>query len=445
MVALVRSAPPRRQPAGTQVPQVPRLATCNSSTPLIGVAAGGQVALGEVLATTAPAAAPSVLPASPCVKVHTPSRAVSARRRSVSSSACLPVSSVTLRSPRARSSTMSALKFGALRTSMWPPTARSPPQPKSGCQRASSGATVNVSSSAFSSICAGCAAPSAACQWSRLQRSAPPSTSARPGCSVACGGPPAHCRSSTTSCVRIHGAAPAPLPFNSSFDTLPRQPAKGDAAVSPPPPCACSVASVRVAAGVLAAAAVCNESVHAGGKALASACTSRRCSRAVPLRSRRSDSIVCPAELASVSVACASTGSLAELPICHFACAFCTLTAPTRKAVPSSWPCVVTTGQRPSTRALAFSAPENTGLSVPGFSIAHNGASRSSAAAFRRKSHASSAPLPLVLSLPSACSVLPAASRFTVASSGARSALRSSRSPCSGTPASRLFVKFRWA
>ena len=90
---------------------------------------------------------------------------------------------------------MSARNVGALCTLSVPAIVRSPPQPKSGCARASSGAMRSGSISASASICTGPPGVLAACQAMRLQRSAPPRISARPGCTVARAGPPLHATS----------------------------------------------------------------------------------------------------------------------------------------------------------------------------------------------------------------------------------------------------------
>ena len=147
-LALVCSEPASRQPAGTQAPHVPSWATRSSSTPSSGVSAAGHNASRGTRSDCAPASTPIVLPASTCVKCQVPSDAASATRRSLKPSACTvcATGSRTCRSPCARSNTTSAVKPGALCTSMCPPTTRSPPQPYSGCSRASSGATAIGSS-----------------------------------------------------------------------------------------------------------------------------------------------------------------------------------------------------------------------------------------------------------------------------------------------------------
>ena len=97
----------------------PLFACLGKAATLIGASGAGQVACGEVRATKAPAATPTVEPARPWVKLHTPSATFRPSRRSVRPSACVPVSSVTLRSPRLRSMTMSALNSTRRSSGSW--------------------------------------------------------------------------------------------------------------------------------------------------------------------------------------------------------------------------------------------------------------------------------------------------------------------------------------
>ncbi len=171
IAALACSSPVSRQPAGTHRPQVPRLATRTSSTPSTGALASGQAAVGEVRAVTAPEATPRLSPARPAASRHTPSLAATPTRRSVRPSCCVPYSSVTLRSPLARSTTASTRTDGAPCASSRPWIARSPPQPKSGWTARSSGAIGNGSMVAEASRRAPLPRASLACQATWLQRS----------------------------------------------------------------------------------------------------------------------------------------------------------------------------------------------------------------------------------------------------------------------------------
>ncbi len=215
MAALACMAPVRRQPAGSHGPHTPRSAICSSSTPCIGASAAGQVALGVLRTTTAPAAWPSVLPARPVLKLQMPSRAFRPMRRSDRPSARVPESSVTVRSPKLRSMTTSALKVGELCTIRCPPRRRSPPQPKPGCARLSSGATSSGSSRASASSRAGARPGSAADQAMRLQFSAAPSSSARPASAFRRNGPSAHSSSRPNSARFSQGGAAAASPRSS--------------------------------------------------------------------------------------------------------------------------------------------------------------------------------------------------------------------------------------
>ena len=188
--ALACISPVRRQPAGTHRPQVPRLATRTSSTPSTGVLASGQAAVGEVRAVTAPEATPRLSPARAAVSLQTPSSAAMPRRRSVRPSFWVPYSSVTSRSPLARSTTASTRTEGAPCASSRPWRARSPPQPKSGWMARSSGAIGSGSMVADASRRAPPPRPSPACQAALLQRIVAPSASALPGSRLARCGPP---------------------------------------------------------------------------------------------------------------------------------------------------------------------------------------------------------------------------------------------------------------
>ena len=304
----------------------------------------------------------------------------------------MPVSSVTLRSPLLRSMTTSALKFGALFTFRWPPMRRSPPQPKRGCARTSSGATSSGSSRASASSSAGARPGSAALQAMRLQLRSAPSSSARPASSLARNGPSAH----DTLDPDLARADPGRRGRGvaAQFELLApcRASRSGHCAAEPSaPPCSCSCASVRLAS--VPGGAAWMLSTQAGGSALDSARSARLCAASVPfeLQLQRLGRGLAHGQLVRVRPA----RPAAHRPVCPAS------SSPWRAARwrcraagrwPSSWPWVRRAGQRPLTWALACSAPASRASAPRSSSSRHSGCSRFSAGMSAFSSQRSAAP-----------------------------------------------------
>ena len=195
----------------------------SSSTPSIGVAASGQAAAPCVRAVTAPEATPSDSPASAAVKLQMPSLAAMPRRRSLKPRLCVPYSSVTVRSPRARSTTASTFTDGAPCTSILRSDGEIAAPAEVGlegtqerCDRQRLDRRRHVET----------APPprsSAPCQARRLQRRVAPSASALPGSRLARGARPprSRCRAGRAPAARCGSgcrgfARPAPAACRSS-------------------------------------------------------------------------------------------------------------------------------------------------------------------------------------------------------------------------------------
>ena len=445
MLAVVPSWPVRRQPAGTHAPQTPRLATRASSTPWIGVSGGGQFFSGPVRSVIAPAATPTLLPAKAWVKLHWPSCAASERRKSLRPSDWVPVSSVTLKSPRWRCTTTSALNCGALRSVISPAMCRSPPQPNSGCRRRSSGATGRGSNSACRSICAACA-PEPACHWARSQRKAAPKISARPAATLARAGALllGLCSSALRSWARNQAGALGALLRNSSCCTLPRHSgAPGPAATRAP--CPCSVASVCSAAVGVPACSTC---VHSGGPPRVWPRSVNVCACAVPCKAACKVSMCRRPTLAWLTLRFNSAGAPGAVPTCQRSWPSAMLRPPAtsaRNALALNRPCVASVGQRPVALALLAQSPDTLSLIWVTPASASRGARRASAGACASSSQWSAAPASgpsaRASTRPSSLKVLPPASRLTLVRMRAPdSTLRSVAVPASGTPANTLSV-----
>ena len=169
-------------PAGTQVPQAPRLATRTSSTPSIGASGRGP---GRAAASCAPTPPPphaerlagerlGEVPDA-VLRIEAEAQVGEAERGCVAD-----LVGHAQVAAAALDHDVGARTRGALRTSMRPPTTRSPPQPNSGCSRASSGATGTGPARPAPR------APAARRPASRsgVQRSAAPGSCRRPGCDL---------------------------------------------------------------------------------------------------------------------------------------------------------------------------------------------------------------------------------------------------------------------
>ncbi len=145
-----------------------------------------------------------------------------------------------------------------------------------------------------------------------------------------------------------------------------------------------------------AAGAARSRSVHGGKAACDSTRASIACDCAVPFSLTSIAARTVSPKLSRRTFACSSIGACAVVPSCQRASPFCRLIPPIRKPVLSSWPRVDIAGQRPSTCALAVSAPLGAAAAVavlPGSANSRqSGASRASAGALIAASHASPAP-----------------------------------------------------
>ena len=431
--ASARSSPARRQPAGTQRPQLPRLAMRSSTLPASGLSSPGHAAPGAARAVTSAEATPMVAPATRAASFHVPRSAATPSRNSEMPSGWLPNSSVTARSPLFLSTTMSTFVVGALRTSMRAPTARSPPQPKSGWKAASRGATGKVSMLACTSSLTGVFTP-ACCQAMRLQRSVAPSASAEPASMSARSGPPAQKTAPRMSraCSQVRGGGAIDCAVSSRM--LPRQPAARSPAASTRPPSATSVSLLRASAVadvgvmlavviglgvvvvvVVAGAFATNVSTHSGGSAAESMRSSARWARALPASVASACSTLRPAMARSSSLRLPSSAASAALPMRQRPLAWRTVMASSRSAEACNSPSLVRSGQRPATCALAVSDPPSRGAAfalpaapVVAGTVPSSGASASrcgASIAIRQSSRVE----PAEATRPSACSRLPAA------------------------------------